>query len=305
MDTDKRIIILLYLLPLQYLNLNKNVTLIKKINMKNLSFTKVVLTCSFLSMVLLGTSCKKKDVSNDIDKPMADFSYNDIADPLVVFTNNSKHATSYLWEFGDGYTSKEISPSHLYTANGTYTVSLTAYSSFNGDNKATKEITITGIGSGGGGGSTVTPTADFSYLVDTTFTVRFTNKSSDATSYKWDFGDNSTSTNTSPSHTYTSRGVKRVILTAYNGTKYHAVYTDINMTSEIRLTNNSSNPYSVTIDNIAYPNISGNTTKTYEVNPGTHSVKVVQQSGYTLWATTHTYSLKCIAGYSTSQSFTD
>jgi gliding motility-associated-like protein len=43
------------------------------------------------------------------------------------FTNTSTGATSYLWEFGDGTTSTEAAPSHEYTRDGTYEVSLTAF----------------------------------------------------------------------------------------------------------------------------------------------------------------------------------
>lgn len=43
----------------------------------------------------------------------------------VVFTNTSLNADNYLWNFGDGTTSTLHSPTHSYTANGTYTVSLT------------------------------------------------------------------------------------------------------------------------------------------------------------------------------------
>jgi Zn-dependent metalloprotease len=45
----------------------------------------------------------------------------------VFFTDASTGGpTSWLWNFGDGFTSTLQNPSHVYTANGTYTVSLTA-----------------------------------------------------------------------------------------------------------------------------------------------------------------------------------
>ena len=45
----------------------------------------------------------------------------------VVFTDNSVlNATTWQWDFGDGNTSTEQNPTHTYTAEGTYTVSLTA-----------------------------------------------------------------------------------------------------------------------------------------------------------------------------------
>lgn len=49
------------------------------------------------------------------------------------------------------------------------------------------------------------------------FTVNFTNSSTNANSYIWDFGDGTTSTLQSPSHTYNSLGNYTVILTANGG----------------------------------------------------------------------------------------
>jgi len=46
----------------------------------------------------------------------------------VNFTNQSVHADTYLWDFGDGTSSQEAHPSHEYAQSGTYTVSLTAFS---------------------------------------------------------------------------------------------------------------------------------------------------------------------------------
>jgi len=47
----------------------------------------------------------------------------------ITFTNNSMFAASggisWLWDFGDGSFSNSISPAHIYTKPGTYTVSLT------------------------------------------------------------------------------------------------------------------------------------------------------------------------------------
>lgn len=64
-----------------------------------------------------------------------------------------------------------------------------------------------------------TPAAAFSAianLVDTTQTITFTNNSTDATSYSWNFGDSATSSVTSPSHQYASAGSYTVTLTATN-----------------------------------------------------------------------------------------
>ncbi|MBR4734478.1 MAG: PKD domain-containing protein [Bacteroidales bacterium] len=59
------------------------------------------------------------------------------------------------------------------------------------------------------------PTADFDYAIDG-LKVTFTNKSSNATAYKWNFGDDETSKEASPEHTYAAAGTYTVKLTAAN-----------------------------------------------------------------------------------------
>ena len=147
--------------------------------------------------------------------PNADFSASPLTGtaPLTVtFSNNSTNATEYLWDFGDGNTSTLSSPSHTYTATGVYTVTLSA-----GDGIVTDTLTRTNL-------ITVTtavaPNADFSAspLTGTApLTVTFSNNSTNATEYLWDFGDGNTSTLSSPSHTYTATGVYTVTLSAGDG----------------------------------------------------------------------------------------
>ena len=71
---------------------------------------------------------------------------------------------------------------------------------------------------GGGdtpGGDAPAPTADFEYTVDG-LKVTFTNKSQNATASKWDFGDDETSKEASPVHTYAAPGTYTVKLTVAN-----------------------------------------------------------------------------------------
>jgi PKD repeat protein len=59
------------------------------------------------------------------------------------------------------------------------------------------------------------PTASFTYALDG-FTATFTNTSTLADSYSWDFGDGGTSTEMNPVHTYAGDGNYEVTLTATN-----------------------------------------------------------------------------------------
>jgi PKD repeat protein len=131
--------------------------------------------------------------------------------PLTVnFTNQSSGATSYLWNFGDSQTSTATNPSHTYTQPGSFTVTLTATNACGSDDEVkTNYITVT----------CTPPVAAFSGAPtsgEVPLTVNFTNQSSGATSYLWNFGDSQTSTATNPSHTYTQAGSFTVTLTATN-----------------------------------------------------------------------------------------
>ncbi len=130
--------------------------------------------------------------------------------PLTVsFTNQSTGTiTSHAWNFGDGGSSTLASPSHTYTAAGTYTVSLTETGP-DGANTLTRVGYIVV--------SEVAPVAQF---VGTPISgvlplaVSFTNQSTGTiTSHAWTFGDGGTSSLASPSHTYAASGTYTVSLT--------------------------------------------------------------------------------------------
>ena len=62
--------------------------------------------------------------------PLANFSSNVTSDYILLstpvqFTDFSKNATRWNWDFGDGTNSTEQNPTHAYSATGIYTVSLT------------------------------------------------------------------------------------------------------------------------------------------------------------------------------------
>jgi len=49
-------------------------------------------------------------------------------DPNVSFNNQSTKVQNYYWDFGDGVTSTDENPTHSYTSNGTFTVTMIAES---------------------------------------------------------------------------------------------------------------------------------------------------------------------------------
>jgi hypothetical protein len=63
----------------------------------------------------------------------------------VEFTDSSTGADSVLWNFGDGDTSTERNPTHNYSSNGTFVVTLTAYNQF-GEDSTTQTVVVSGIG---------------------------------------------------------------------------------------------------------------------------------------------------------------
>jgi len=43
----------------------------------------------------------------------------------IVFRNSVSNGNSFFWDFGDGYTSRQVNPTHTYTQPGSYTIKLT------------------------------------------------------------------------------------------------------------------------------------------------------------------------------------
>ncbi len=94
---------------------------------------------AFLLVTVVG--CKKDDPV-DPDITVASFQYEVSADNFleVAFTNFSQNATSHSWDFGDGNTSTEKDPTHVYAEAAEYTVTLKATGA---DGDATKSETFT------------------------------------------------------------------------------------------------------------------------------------------------------------------
>lgn len=127
----------------------------------------------------------------------------------ATFQNQSAFAIDFLWNFGDGSTSAEENPVHIYTTSGNYTVSLTT-TSFTGCSYTTTLNNHIIVGNN--------PVANFSTnnTGSCSATVLFSNQSLNSVSQLWEFGDGTTSTQQNPSHTYSEAGSFNVTLHSYN-----------------------------------------------------------------------------------------
>ncbi|MDP1727685.1 MAG: PKD domain-containing protein, partial [Bacteroidota bacterium] len=134
----------------------------------------------------------------------------------IQFTNTSSGVGStYAWNFGDGNTSTETSPLKGYGSAGPFTVTLTAT---NGacSSVATASVSISSSANGPAAGFTVNSTPQI--LASNNFNFFNTTQHMGfgwVTSYTWNFGDATTSTNTFIyGKTYASAGTYTVTLTA-------------------------------------------------------------------------------------------
>jgi PKD repeat protein len=93
--------------------------------------TRFFLTIGVLSMITF-VACKDEEEDPPAN-PIASvqFAVSTTNFLEVTFTNYSQNATSYSWDFGDGTSSTETSPTHVYTTAGNFTVILTAKNSAN------------------------------------------------------------------------------------------------------------------------------------------------------------------------------
>ncbi len=71
------------------------------------------------------TSCSSDDIDREIFDLSADI-FHSINDKQVAFQGLTHSAVSWSWDFGDGTTSTEQNPVHVYTDGGYYIATLTA-----------------------------------------------------------------------------------------------------------------------------------------------------------------------------------
>jgi len=80
-----------------------------------------------------------------IPKPNAAFDVIAISQNEFNFNNQSTSSESYLWEFGDSYTSLEDNPTHVYYTNGEYNVTLISTSKCGSDTSTNMVASIFSI----------------------------------------------------------------------------------------------------------------------------------------------------------------
>jgi gliding motility-associated-like protein len=147
-----------------------------------------------------------------ISKPVAAFSTaENISCPTkpIAFTSQSTGpGLSYLWAFGDGVSDSIKKPSHKYSSNGSFTVSLAIKDKYG----CRDSISKTGIV------NIVTPVANFSMSDSLSacppLIVNVINLSSNGISSAWDFGDGTAAVTNNPSHFYGYPGSYVVTLKA-------------------------------------------------------------------------------------------
>ena len=163
------------------------------------------------TLIVWSNTCPDTIRVNDIvhiKPPIAAFTVNrSCGDKFRIdFLNLSIGATSWSWDFGDGATSTQQNPSHVYSATGNYEVTLTV------TNGTCNHMTTQAI-------QVIHESADFvpdNSTVCKGNTVNFTGVNINAAliaSWQWDFGDGHFSTTAvTASHEYDVTGIYTVSL---------------------------------------------------------------------------------------------
>ena len=137
-------------------------------------------------------------------------------DLVVKFTQYSMGNTFHVWNFGDGTTTKDLHPNHVYKKPGSYKVFLAVN---NGCSYDTMRVTINVYQK---------PKIDFTKSYDTLClkgVFSFKSISTEKLAYKWYFGDGDSSLMKDPQHTYLSAGKYQVDLMVSNSDNYCSANT--------------------------------------------------------------------------------
>ena len=145
-----------------------------------------------------------------ISSPQSNFTVSKTkgCNPLsVTFQDSSKSATKWYWDFGDSASSTSQNPSHTYTTLGTYDVSLIAENSIGCKDTLVKKSYISVVN------LPTTYVAPAAIKSCAPYSASFQDPTTGSVSWAWDFGDGTTSTDSTPVHTYKNPGTYKTSLT--------------------------------------------------------------------------------------------
>lgn len=236
--------------------------------------------CAILWSMLLLTHSAKGQLKADFTPSKT----SDCESLITTFIDNSSgNPTSWLWDFGNGYTSAEQRPSAAYTALGVYKVLLTVKNAAGATSSISKTVTVW-----------EKPKPDFTASpaagcmpLPVTFTDKSDPVDGSITTYTWDFGDGAIGAGANPVHTYNNALSPTVTLTITNSNGCTAskrinkvvdvsaaLKPDFNVSEQflcaapgvVTIKNTTSGP-----GNLSYKWDFGDGATATGVNPGTHS----------------------------------
>ena len=254
------------------------------------AYTGTTDTITSPDVILTGSPVFYVESLDLIQPPIAYFTHNVnegcIGEPIQFTNQSSDNSTSYEWVFpqGNPATSTQTNPAVAFSTAGTYPVQLTATNAA-GSHTYTKYVTIM-----------PSPTANFSYEIDGN-TVEFTNLSTHAATYDWDFGDNTgTYHPVNPTYHYNMNGNYTVRLIAKNNCQSDTITIVIPLTAPPKaqfftITESCEGPFTIHfIDN----SFNNPTTYYWEFEGGTPATSS-EQSPYVTYQNAGTYQVKHIA----------
>jgi gliding motility-associated-like protein len=252
---------------------------------KHLYMAAADYTITYTTTSDLGCSTSSTQTISVYPEPNASFVHDTIyTDQSTSFVNTSSISNgnlSYNWNFGDGSLSTLTNPSHTFADSGSYSISLLTQSSFGCTDTVFEHVIL--------------PKAHFSAnevcFGEATF---FQNQSAvpiGTLSYEWTFGDGATSTQTNPSHTYSSAGTYTARLVAISNQDHKSVFDS---TIVVKALPNPDFSFSHTCDTVAMAfsnNSSPLSTSSYEWTFGSEGTSTLQNPSF-LFSSNGTYNVK-------------
>jgi gliding motility-associated-like protein len=216
-------------------------------------------------------------------------------------TVNDGGISSYLWDMGNGVTQQSYGSSFQYNYfdTGKYTVSVTATSD-HGCSRTVSKPDIVQIFPA----LSVYFSADKTILCKVNDPVQLTNNSSGpgALTYVWNFGDGTTSTQTNPVHSFNTKGIYTVTLTATSPQGCVLSQTQSDYLNVASYKSDFSVPAPICQNASAYFNFTGSPQPTYNewfINDQSQGYSYYYQNFYTGFTNAGTYKMKQVSTFGT------